>query len=78
MHWLKYFSFGIGPGRIQYFSSTVCVPACSAQKAYNFADPYPNKNPTVYNYVVAYMLSNNCGVAQGMYCAMFMESWDPS
>jgi len=75
----KFFSFGVGPGQIQYFSSSVCVATCSAQTTYNFAHPPADgKNPTVCNHVVAYVLNDNYGVAQGMYCTMYTESWDPS
>ncbi|KAF8862710.1 hypothetical protein BDZ45DRAFT_798915 [Acephala macrosclerotiorum] len=72
----KYFAFGLFPGQIQYFSTEVCVSACSAQTAYNFAHAIAGKNPSVCNHVVAYMLNDNLGIPQGVYCAMFTESWD--
>jgi hypothetical protein len=74
----KFFSFGIAPGQIQYFSAGVCVATCSAQTSYNFAHPPFGKNPTVCNHVVAYQLNDASGVAQGMYCAFYTESWDIS
>ncbi|TVY76041.1 hypothetical protein LSUE1_G005481 [Lachnellula suecica] len=73
-----FFSFGVAPGQVQYFSTGVCVAACSAQTSYNFAHPPAGKNPTVCNHVVAYQLNNAAGVAHGMYCAMYTESWDAS
>ncbi|KAI9861299.1 MAG: hypothetical protein M1824_002506 [Vezdaea acicularis] len=54
------------------FNPCQCTAACDAQTAYN--SRHGGKSCTFTN---AYVLSKN-GVAQGTYCALYTNSWDPS
>lgn len=74
-----FFAFGDGPDDIQFFNPEVCTASCSATTAFDIQlglGVDGQGAPAVCNMVVAYVLSD-ANVPQGMYCAMYTESWAP-
>jgi len=75
----QYFGFGTGAGQIQYFNPEACTAACTETTAFDIQlnlGVDGQGAPAKCNQVVAYVLSD-ADIPQGMYCAMYTESWHP-
>ena len=75
----KFWSLGTGAGQVATYDmgAQACTAACTSQTGYNSRHPPQSGKPNVCNQVVAYVLSDE-NVPQGVYCAMYSESWAPN
>ncbi|KAK5999469.1 hypothetical protein QM012_005470 [Aureobasidium pullulans] len=69
----KYYPFS----QTQGYTPATCASACNAQTAYNRAHPAKDGSYKSCNFFNSYVLSKN-GVAQGLYCSMYTQTWDAS